>query len=108
MAVEISQEKFEEIKFMYESGAKYADIADISQVPLYTIQKKIPDWIAKGKINKRRKTRESCTVTPGKACLNCPYSDCVATNRAPTKEETTMLRDGLYEPKTEIYFSMWW
>lgn len=33
--MEITQEKFEEIKFMYESGAKYADIADISQVPLY-------------------------------------------------------------------------
>lgn len=90
-----------EIKEMYEKGVPVKDIAQILEVGPSTIYTVLTRLRRDGLLSEYRTNAQnkiigrSCTLTPGKACLSCPYDRCVASGKATTKEEKEMLEIGL-------------
>lgn len=96
---------------LYRSGKTPKEICDIinknneRKTHSTTVYKILRDADKMGKIELRKK--EVCTFTPGKACLECPFEDCVrgAIKNAGdiSSEEVSMVRDsGAFKKKITI------
>lgn len=89
------------LKEMYEEGVPVKEIAQVLSLAESSVSTMITRLRQNGKLEKRRTktTARRCEFTPGKACLECPYSDCIASGKRLSQEEKNILDCGVTKIK---------